>query len=157
MAFESIRSELTDEGVLILTLNDPATRNALGGQHRYRAVLTLSADGSRFNDGVLIALGDPDDEVRALANRKLVELKAANASQQLLEAYDKVGSRERSGLLRVLAEHGVEGGEVFHPSDVALEDVGSDDCRTRLVAVDRDGERVQVFTLAGTCYGAFDV
>ena len=32
MAFECIRSETTENGVLVLTLNDPATRNALGGQ-----------------------------------------------------------------------------------------------------------------------------
>jgi enoyl-CoA hydratase/carnithine racemase len=32
MAFEFIRSETTEEGVLRLTLNDPSTRNALGGQ-----------------------------------------------------------------------------------------------------------------------------
>lgn len=31
MAFTHIRSETTAEGVLVLTLNDPATRNALGG------------------------------------------------------------------------------------------------------------------------------
>jgi 2-(1,2-epoxy-1,2-dihydrophenyl)acetyl-CoA isomerase len=32
MAFEYIRSETTEDGVLVLTLDDPATRNALGGQ-----------------------------------------------------------------------------------------------------------------------------
>lgn len=32
MAFEFIGSQTTDDGVLILTLNDPSTRNALGGQ-----------------------------------------------------------------------------------------------------------------------------
>ncbi len=32
MAFECIRSESTDDGVLILTLDDPSTRNAIGGQ-----------------------------------------------------------------------------------------------------------------------------
>src|SRR5712692_4742888 len=32
MAFEFIRSETTEDGVLVLTLNDPTTRNALGGQ-----------------------------------------------------------------------------------------------------------------------------
>lgn len=32
MAFEFIRSQTTDDGVLILTLDDPSTRNALGGQ-----------------------------------------------------------------------------------------------------------------------------
>ena len=32
MAFECIRSETTEDGVLVLTLDDPATRNALGPQ-----------------------------------------------------------------------------------------------------------------------------
>src|SRR4029453_15187644 len=32
MGFECIRSETTEDGVLVLTLNDPATRNALGPQ-----------------------------------------------------------------------------------------------------------------------------
>jgi 2-(1,2-epoxy-1,2-dihydrophenyl)acetyl-CoA isomerase len=32
MAFECIRSETTEDGVLVLTLNDPATRNSLGPQ-----------------------------------------------------------------------------------------------------------------------------
>ena len=32
MTFECIRSETTKDGVLVLTLNDPATRNALGAQ-----------------------------------------------------------------------------------------------------------------------------
>ena len=32
MAFECIRSETTEDGVLVLTLNDPTTRNALGPQ-----------------------------------------------------------------------------------------------------------------------------
>ena len=32
MAFECIRSETTEDGVLVLTLDDHATRNALGGQ-----------------------------------------------------------------------------------------------------------------------------
>lgn len=32
MAFEFIRSQTTDDGVLILTLDDPSTRNAVGGQ-----------------------------------------------------------------------------------------------------------------------------
>ena len=32
MAFEFIRSETTDDGVLLITLDDPSTRNAYGGQ-----------------------------------------------------------------------------------------------------------------------------
>ena len=31
MAFEFIRSEATEDGVLILTMDDPKTRNSYGG------------------------------------------------------------------------------------------------------------------------------
>jgi hypothetical protein len=37
---------------------------------------------------------------------------------------------------------------------VAVE-AGGLDASTRLAVVDRDGERVQVFTVEGRCYGAF--
>ena len=59
------------------------------------------------------------------------------------------------GLLRILAAEGEETGAVRHPADVVAED-GSDDASTRVAVIDRDGERVQVFTLVGRCYGAFE-
>jgi len=91
--------------------------------------------------------------VAALPDGRMVLALAGEPSALLL--LDAAGR-----LVRVLAEHGVGDGEVFHPSDVALEEHEQgvvDDRRMRLVVVDRDGERVQVFTVAGTCYGAFDV
>jgi hypothetical protein len=58
-------------------------------------------------------------------------------------------------VLRVLAEHGDDGGQVIEPSDVVVEPEASDRTR-RLAVIDRDGERVQVFTLEGRCHGAFE-
>jgi hypothetical protein len=58
-------------------------------------------------------------------------------------------------LLRVLAESGLEAGQVYEPADVAVEEGGSER-ETRLAVVDRDADRVQVFTLEGQCYGALD-
>lgn len=57
-------------------------------------------------------------------------------------------------LRRVLAEGGVEEGCLRAPNDVVVE-VGRDDRRTRIAVIDRDGTRVQVFNLAGRCYGSF--
>ena len=45
-------------------------------------------------------------------------------------------------------------GSVSHPGDVVVEP-GGRDRDTRLAVIDRDGQRVQVFNLEGTCYGAF--
>lgn len=56
-------------------------------------------------------------------------------------------------LLRVLAQEGAEEGQVLEPSDVVVEP-GSDDRQARLFVIDRDGLRVQAFTLEGRCLGA---
>ncbi|MEM7310709.1 MAG: hypothetical protein AAF682_28810 [Planctomycetota bacterium] len=58
------------------------------------------------------------------------------------------------GLLLTLARGGEDEGEVLDPSDLAVEQRGSDRS-SRVAVIDRDGERVQVFTLEGRCYGAF--
>jgi hypothetical protein len=63
---------------------------------------------------------------------------------------------DRSGaLLRVLAEAGSGEGQLFEPADVVVAE-GGDDRETRVVVIDRDGDRVQVFTLDGRCFGAFE-
>ena len=58
-------------------------------------------------------------------------------------------------LLRVLAEAGHEAGEVFEPEDIALEEDSGDRSR-RLAVIDRDADRVQVFTVEGRCHGALE-
>jgi len=55
-----------------------------------------------------------------------------------------------------IAEHGAEEGCVLEPSDMVVE-AGRTDASTRVVVADLDGERVQVLTLAGRCYGQIDV
>lgn len=57
-------------------------------------------------------------------------------------------------LLRVLAEEGSDEGQVSYPADVVVEE-GESDGASRIAVIDRDGERVQVFTVEGRCYGAF--
>ncbi len=53
-----------------------------------------------------------------------------------------------------LAGAGTGSGEVFEPTDVVV-DEGEADRRSRVVVIDQDGDRVQVFTLEGLCYGSF--
>ena len=70
---------------------------------------------------------------------------------------------ERGGAESRLAGPGSGEGEIDHPVDVAVESVlawshesrGDLDRRRRVVVLDRDGGRIQVFNLAGRCYGSF--
>ena len=73
------------------------------------------------------------------------------------------GAGDRSGLylfdeggriLSELATHGEEGGRVFEPDSVRAE-LYVEDARRRVCVMDSDGDRVQVFTLEGQCYGSF--
>lgn len=57
-------------------------------------------------------------------------------------------------LVRVLASGGPEAGSVQDPGDLVVEP-GASDRQTRVVVIDRDGLRVQVFNLEGDCWGAF--
>ena len=57
-------------------------------------------------------------------------------------------------ILRVLATEGAGAGCVDQPGDVVVEE-GDRDATSRVVVIDREGERVQVFTLEGRCYGSF--
>jgi hypothetical protein len=58
-------------------------------------------------------------------------------------------------LQAVLAERGEETGRVVDPGDVAVEEVDGAGA-TRIAVIDRDAERVQVFTLDGRCFGALE-
>ncbi|MBL8857994.1 MAG: hypothetical protein JNL28_05795 [Planctomycetes bacterium] len=62
---------------------------------------------------------------------------------------------DRNGRVRHTICHPGQGAaEVFEPCDIAI-DEGDSDRRTRVAVVDSDGDRVQVFTLEGVCYGSF--
>lgn len=90
-------------------------------------------------------------EPRALAaledGRLVVATAGASSSLLLLDAAGR--------LQRVLAEPGEGVGQVLEPGGVAVEE-GASEGRTRLAVIDRDAERVQVFTLEGRCFGALD-
>ncbi len=88
--------------------------------------------------------------VEPLSDDRLLVAVAGAASAVLLT--DGAGR-----VLRVLAEHGPEEGRVFEPNDLAAEpEPAADEGRRRFAVIDRDAERVQVFTLEGRCYGAFE-
>jgi hypothetical protein len=83
-----------------------------------------------------------------LADGRLV-IAQGGADSSALVVVDRGGRH-----LSTLAEHGEATGQVFEPSDVAVEE-GESDHRTRIAVIDCDGDRVQVFTLDGACFGAF--
>jgi hypothetical protein len=58
-------------------------------------------------------------------------------------------------LLRVLAQAGAGDSAIADPGDVAVDPAGSDRA-ARIALVDRDAERVRVFTLEGRCHGALE-
>ncbi len=58
-------------------------------------------------------------------------------------------------LIRVLAEGGRGAGRLFEPADVVADSAAAGR-PARIAVIDRDGERVQVFNLDGTCYGALE-
>lgn len=70
---------------------------------------------------------------------------------------------ERGGAEARLAGPGCGEGEIDHPVDVVVESVlawehesqGDLDRRRRVVVLDQDGGRIQVFSLAGRCFGSF--
>ena len=93
----------------------------------------------RFEPVAIAPLGD---------GRVLVATAGANSALLLVDGAGR--------LLRVLAERGHEHGQVTEPGDVAVE-IGRSDHDLRAAVIDRDGERVQVFTLEGRCHGELEV
>jgi len=92
-------------------------------------------DGERVEPSALAATGD---------GRLVLGCRAPRSALFLLD---------RSGRpLLELAGEGEHEGAVLDPSDVVL-DRGAEDRTTRLFVIDRDGLRVQVFTLEGRCLG----
>jgi len=85
--------------------------------------------------------------LRVLSDGRLIVGTGGDESSVLL--LDGVGR-----LLRVVAEAGREGGRVAQLSDIEVAEARRESA-TRLAVLDHDGERVQVFTLSGRCYGAF--
>ncbi|MFN0008400.1 MAG: hypothetical protein ACKVXR_10870 [Planctomycetota bacterium] len=61
---------------------------------------------------------------------------------------------ENGSLVAGLAEGGTEEGTVDFPTGLAVEE-GAPRPGTRVAVLDRDGDRIQIFTLDGRCYGSF--
>lgn len=74
---------------------------------------------------------------------------AFGGAASALVVLDRRGRR-----IGLIAEAGEEEGCVFEPSDLVLE-MGAEDASARIWVLDRDGCRVQVFTLSGRCHGSF--
>ncbi len=85
--------------------------------------------------------------IAALEDRRLVL--AQGGPRSAVTVLDAAGK-----LLHTLAPPGSEEGCVREPSDLIVVP-GEDDRHTRVVVIDGDGTRVQVFNLAGNCYGTF--
>ena len=110
-----------------------------------------------------LALGGPQECGRAAAEGPGAgrpEGLALLADGRALVAF---GGEDRSGLvlldaggrrLSVVARAGKEDGCVWEPTRLAVEE-GVPRGSTRVAVMDCDGDRVQVFSLAGRCYGAF--
>ncbi len=92
-------------------------------------------DGERLEPSALAPLAD---------GRLVVGCRAPHSALLLVDPAGRP--------LRVLAQEGAEEGGVLEPSDVVVEP-GADDRHTRLFVIDRDGLRVQAFTLDGRCLG----
>ena len=71
MAFESIRSETTEDGVLVLTLNDPTTRNALSGQLNEELEGEVDRYGQDPALRVLVITGADRSEIAKLNPRRV--------------------------------------------------------------------------------------
>ncbi len=80
--------------------------------------------------------------------RMVVACGGADSALLLLDGAGRVAS--------VLARSGSEDGSVLEPSDLSF-DAGPDEARSSLFVLDRDGTRVQVFTLAGRCLGVLSI
>ncbi len=105
------------------------------GEFEFSFKLAL-AGGARFEPAAIAALDD---------GRMVL---ATGGEASALHLLDRAGRVER-----VLAESGAKTGCVLEPCDVVVEQ-GANERETKLAVIDRDAERVQVFTLEGRCQGA---
>jgi len=97
------------------------------------------ARGERCEPSALAALGD---------GRLVVGCRVPRSALFLVDGAGRP--------LRQLAREGEEEGAVHLPTDAVVES-GADDRHARLFVIDRDGLRVQVFTLEGRCLGSISL
>lgn len=72
-----------------------------------------------------------------------------------LVLFDATGRPIANPIVAAVGAHVEVDGAVEHPTDLVVER-GRPDARRRVVVADRDGARIQVFSLTGECYGAID-
>jgi hypothetical protein len=102
---------------------------------------SLTARGGERYEPSAVA---PVDAEGAAGTRLVVACRAPESGLFLGDASGRV--------VRQLAVEGEHEGAVLEPSDVVVEP-GADDRHARVFVIDRDGLRVQVFTLEGHCLG----
>ncbi len=129
--------DIAVDGRLLYACERLAGRVQVFRDGEFHYAFTLPVAGGRFEPRAIAPLGEG----------RLLICQGGPASALLLVGPCGV-------LLRVLAEQGGDTGEVLEPNDVVVER-GDEERGTRAVVIDRDGDRVQVFTLAGACEGAF--
>lgn len=132
---------LTRSGSFVYALEAGRSRVQVfrGLEHHY----TLGLGGHMRDDMRPTALA-------ALADGRLVVAVEGQESALLLLGQD-------GGLERILAAPGEDTGQVSHPGALAVVEASEvqDGGPARIFCLDRDGERLQVFTPEGVCYGAF--
>lgn len=101
---------------------------------------TFALPGTRAGRAIPLAL-EPLADGRVLV--------AAGGSESAVWLVDRSGRATAR-----VAAHGSQSGRVLEPCALAVEE-GDADRRTRVFVLDSDADRVQVFTLDGDCYGAF--
>lgn len=117
-----------------------------------RGVQVFRNDAYHFTLDPLSRLRDPDGletmAVEELASGRLLWLQGGRESALRLLEPD---GRE----LRRIAGDGTEEGALSDPSAMVVAP-GDEEFRTRVAVIDREGDRVQVFSLQGHCLGAFE-
>lgn len=138
--FRRLRA-LAQAGEALYALEGGAARVQVfrGREHHY----SLDLSG-------MVGVGSQPVTLEALPDGRLVV--ALDGMEGALVLLDQGGH-----LQRVLAEGGSDTGQVQHPCGlaVAAEDELGDAGPLRIFCLDQDGDRVQVFSVDGSCYGAF--
>lgn len=130
-------------GVQGLALGERSLHVAEGAAHRIQVFRDLE-----FHFSIELSGAREPRALAVLEDERLVVACAGPLSELLLLA-------PGGCVQRVLARGRGPRDELFEPSGVAVER-GSSDRDTRVAVIDRDGGRVQVFTLEGQCQGAFE-
>jgi hypothetical protein len=113
---------------------------------------------SQAPGGIPVALAPVGDGRLVIAAERAAASEGANNDHAGLFLVSGHGTP-----IRRIAAEGAEEGQVTHPVDVVVETIqawpyeteAEADRRRRVVVLDRDGDRIQVFNLFGRCYGAF--